>query len=306
LAGYRQKGESISTPKRLFVTDLDGTLLNDHKQIAPQDLAALVRMRQMGVSVALATGRSDYSFAKLLENLTADPAGGLPADHIIFSTGAGIMDFPGRRLLKSFSLRPEDVRFIAQVLDSMTLDYMIHQPVPDTRSFLYCLRNNRENPDFHRRLQLYNSHAAPLSPVTLAASNGATQVLCIVPVESGHGIFHKVAASLKQFSVIKATSPLDGQSIWIEIFAPAVSKSQAVKWLAGEIGVSREQICAVGNDYNDEDLLHWAGQSFVVANSPESILARFPAVASNNEAGVSEAASRWLGLCRSSTDAPLF
>ena len=296
MTAHRQQRENSSTAKRLFVTDLDGTLLNDHQQIVQQDLATLARMRQMGVSVALATGRSDYSFAKLLENLTAVPGGGLPADHVIFSTGAGIMDFPGRRLLKSFSLRPEDVRFIAQVLDSLTLDYMIHEPVPDTRSFLYCLRNNRNNPDFHRRLQLYNSHAAPLSPATLAATHGATQVLCIAPAESGHRIAHQLAASLSQFSVIKATSPLDGKSIWIEIFAPTVSKSQAVKWLAGEIGVPREQVCAVGNDYNDEDLLHWAGQSFAVANSPESILARFPAVASNNEAGVSEAATRWLGL----------
>jgi len=299
LTASREKRENSSAAKRLFVTDLDGTLLNDRKQIAPQDLTALTRMRQMGISVALATGRSDYSFAKLLENLASDPAapaGNLPADHIIFSTGAGIMDFPGRNLLKSFSLPPEDVRIIAQVLDSLALDYMIHQPVPDTRSFLFRQRNNKSNPDFHRRLQLYNSHATRLSPVTLAASHGATQVLCIAPPESGHRIARQLAASLRQFSVIKATSPLDGQSIWVEIFAPAVSKSQAVKWLAGEIGVPREQVCAVGNDYNDEDLLHWAGQSFVVANSPESILARFPAVASNNEAGVSEAASRWLGL----------
>lgn len=299
MTAREKEGKNSSTTKRLFVTDLDGTLLNDHKQIAPQDMAALARLRQAGVFVVVATGRSDYSFARLLENLTADPAApdrGLPADHIIFSTGAGIMDFPGRKLLKSISLRPEDVRIIAQVLDSLTLDYMIHQPVPDTRSFLFRLRNNKNNPDFHRRLQLYNSHATPLSPVALAASHGATQVLCIVPAESGHHIAHQLAASLRQFSVIKATSPLDGQSIWIEIFASAVSKSQAVKWLAGEIGVSREQVCAVGNDYNDEDLLHWAGQSFVVANSPESILARFTAVASNNEAGVSEAASRWLGL----------
>ena len=151
MAGYRQKGESISTPKRLFVTDLDGTLLNDHKQIAPQDLAALVRMRQMGVSIALATGRSDYSFAKLLENLTSDPAGGLPADHIIFSTGAGIMDFPGGRLLKSYALAPEEVRIVARGLDYLSLDYMIHQPVPDTRSFLYRCRSG-ENPDFHQEI----------------------------------------------------------------------------------------------------------------------------------------------------------
>ena len=295
MTAYRREGETLEKGKRLFVTDLDGTLLDDHKRIAPRDLAALARLRQLGVSVALATGRSDYSVDRLLEQLTQTDTF-LPADHIIFSTGAGIMDFPGRRLLKSFALPPEDVRRISRMLDSLALDYMIHRPVPDTRRFLYREGNAGKNPDFHRRLALYNSHATPLSPAALAAIDGATEVLCIVPAEIGHPVAEQLTAGLPGYSVIKATSPLDGHSIWIEIFAPAVSKSQAVQWLAGELGVEREQVCAVGNDYNDEDLLHWAGRSFVVANSPPPILARFRSVASNNEAGVSEAVGRWLGL----------
>lgn len=292
-----QKVGKSCKAKRLFVTDLDGTLLSDDRRIAPEDLAALAHLRQLGVLVAVATGRSDYSFARLIDQLAADPAGPahLPADYIIFSTGAGIMDYPGQNLLQSFSLGPADVRLVAGVLDSLHLDYMIHQPVPDTRSFFYRLGGAGDNPDFERRLRLYNGHAAPLSPAALAANPGATQVLCIAGAEAGHRIAGQLAARLGQFSVIKATSPLDGHSIWIEIFAPAVSKSQAVKWLAGELGIARQQVCAVGNDYNDEDLLRWAGHGFAMANSPRSILACFPVVASNNHAGVSLAVGRWLG-----------
>ncbi len=284
--------------KKLFVTDLDGTLLNDIRQIAPQDLAALAGLRRAGVQIAFATGRSDYSFFQLVKKLNdSAPAGNLPADHIIFSTGAGIMEFPGGRLLKSFSLLPEDVRIIAGVLDLLMLDYMVHQPVPDTRRFFYCRQGRaRENPDFCRRLKLYSDFAAPLVPGSLGKIRGATEVLCIVPKAHGHEIADHLVRTLTQFSVIKATSPLDGQSLWIEIFSPAVSKSQAVQWLAEEIGVLRQHICAVGNDYNDQDLLHWAGKSFVVANSPPAMLAHFQAVASNNEGGVSEAAARWLAL----------
>lgn len=278
----------------LFVTDLDGTLLNDEKQISPRDLAALARLRRSGVLVALATGRSDHSVEKLLEHLSYAGQSWLPADRIIFSTGAGIMDYPGRRLLQSYSLPARDVRNIVQVLDGLALDYMIHQPVPETRVFHYCCHSNRDNPDFHRRLALYNSHGAPLSPEALAGGRGATEILCIVPAESGHQIARQLAGCLREYSVIKATSPLDGKSIWIEIFAPTVSKARAVRWLAEGLSLCREQVCAVGNDYNDEDLLEWAGLGFVVANSPDSLRARFSVVASNNEAGVSEAASRWL------------
>ncbi len=280
--------------KGLFVTDLDGTLLNDQKRIDPEDLAALARLRRMGILVVLATGRSNHSLAMLWQQLGyAGPRSGLPVDQVIFSTGAGIMDFQGGKLLRSLTLTGEDVRHISGVLEGWGLDYMIHKPVPETRHFLYSY-HGRENPDFLRRLELYGEFATPISPAAVENFGGATEVLCIADRQTGHALAARISLTLRQFSVIKATSPLDGLSIWIEIFAPAVSKSRATAWLATRLGVARERVCAIGNDYNDEDLLHWAGNSFVVAKSPATMQALFPTVASNNGGGVSEAVNRWL------------
>jgi len=50
---------------------------------------------------------------------------------------------------------------------------------------------------------------------------------------------------------------------------------------------------AVGNDYNDLDLLRWAAKSFVVNNAPGELLARFPAVRSGDESDFSEAVALW-------------
>ncbi|TKB25764.1 HAD family phosphatase [Desulfopila sp. IMCC35006] len=278
----------------LFVVDLDGTLLNSDRQIAREDLHALARLREKEYLVAIATGRSNYSFDQLLAHLgDSGPASSLPVDYVVFSTGAGVMDFPGKRLLKSFSLCPEDVRFTAEYLTRSGLDYMIHRPVPDTRYFLYSV-NGGSNPDFHTRLKMYRKFATCLTPGDLDSFGGATQVLCIVPARTGHQVAAEIAGALKQCSVIKATSPLDGQSVWVEIFAPTVSKSKGVKWLADTLGLAQHTICAVGNDYNDQDLLRYAGRSFIVANGPPSLKAHFEGVASNNNGGVGEAAARWL------------
>lgn len=285
---------SIKNYKGLFVVDLDGTLLTSERRIAQVDLKALSRLREMNYLVAIATGRSNYSFAQLIAKLGySGSASSLPFDYVIFSTGAGIMNFPGNTLLKSFSLSAEDVRCTADYLERSGLDYMIHRPVPHTRYFFYS-SNGGNNPDFHTRLKMYGEFATPLSPEALDNFGGATQVLCIVPDDRGHDVAAEIAGTLKQCSVIKATSPLDGKSIWIEIFAPTVSKSQAVKWLVDTVGLQQNNICAVGNDYNDEDLLHWAGQSFIVANGPPSLKALFQGVASNDNGGVGEAVTRWL------------
>ncbi|MFH0784589.1 MAG: HAD family hydrolase [Pseudomonadota bacterium] len=288
--GHRGSGRGSG----LFITDLDGTLLNDQRRIAQEDLAALNRMQREGILVALATGRSNYSLKTLMDTLGfTGPTAGLPVDYIIFSTGAGVMDYPDGRILQSVSLTPPDTLYICEVLQQLDLDFMVHRAVPDTVNFLYT-QAIPENMDFHRRLEIYKAFAKPFSPTALTGFGGATEVLCIAPETNGHEIAVQLSQRFKQFSVIKATSPLDGKSLWIEIFATAVSKSDAAGWLADTSGIARDQVCAVGNDYNDEDLLLWAGTSFVVANSPEILRARFQTVASNNTAGVAEAAARWL------------
>jgi HAD superfamily hydrolase (TIGR01484 family) len=287
----------------LFVVDLDGTLLTSEKRIAPVDLDALSRLRQMDFLVAAATGRSNHSFDLLMQQLGyMDPDRSFPVDYLIFSTGAGILDYPGNRLLQKFSLSFADVRSAAAYLENAGLDFMIHRPVPHTRYFHYS-DNGSDNPDFYRRLEIYNDFATPLTPEALHNFGEATEIICIVPGNNhlngnngnnGHAVAAEIADACRQCNVIKATSPLDGQSMWIEIFPPTVSKSQAVSWLADSVGLRQSTVCAVGNDYNDQDLLHWAGQSFIVANAPPSLKALFQRVASNDNGGVSEAVSRWL------------
>jgi len=280
--------------KGLFVADFDGTFLRDDKRLAEADKDALVRLRDVGVVTAIATGRSIYSFQKIITELGMNESKNpLPIDYVIFSTGAGIMDFPACTLLNTYSLRPGDVIAIAETLDKYNLDYMIHRCVPDTKHFIYnyCTGSNS---DFQTRLDLYGEYGGVLTDENLAGFGEATEVLCIVERKRGGQLADHLASVFSEYSVIKATSPLDKSSFWIEIFAKDVSKSQAVSWLSKKIGVSQAMVCAVGNDYNDVDMLDWAGQGYLVANGPASLRSHYPVVASNNEGGVAEVVSRWL------------
>lgn len=280
--------------KGLFVTDLDGTLLTDEKRFNSRDLGALQNLRDQGYAIAIATGRSDYSFFTLMESLGMRGTECAPAiDYVLFSTGAGIIHFPEESLLNSISLSENDVSVIVDYLEASRLDYMVHRAVPDTHQFQYRL-HSEQNPDFSRRLDIYREHGTPLPEGGLTRPEKATEVLCIVPGRKGREITDRIAAVFGQYSVIRATSPLDGESSWIEIFDSAVSKSKGVAWLAERLGVAQKNTCAVGNDYNDEDLLHWAEKSYIVRNSPCRLKEQFQVVASNNDGGVSEAIAHWL------------
>ena len=89
---------------------------------------------------------------------------------------------------------------------------------------------------------------------------------------------------------------LDGQlgpSGWLEIFPAHVSKSQAAQWLRHELASHHGASMALGNDYNDSDLLAWADTGFVVKSAPESLKAHHTQVSDPREAGFSEAFAHW-------------
>ena len=293
-SGYNPLMKNKMKYKGLFVTDLDGTLLTDEKTFNCRDLGALQKLRDQGYAIAIATGRSDYSFFTLMESLGMRGTERSPAiDYVLFSTGAGILNFNEESILSSISLSENDVSIIVDYLEASQLDYMVHRAIPHTHKFLYRL-HSEQNSDFSRRLDLYLEHGTQLSESGLTRPEKATEVLCIVPGTRGRDLTDRLAAIFEQYSVIRATSPLDGESSWIEIFDSAVSKSKAVARLAGSLGIAKENTCAVGNDYNDEDLLHWAETSYIVGNSPSRLKTVFHVVASNNDGGVAEAIAHWL------------
>lgn len=272
-------------PAGLFVTDLDGTLLRSDRTFCTNDLASLAGLGDHRVVRVLATGRSMYSFSKV-------QTPGLPIDYVIFSTGAGIAEYPTGKIVRQVSLESGEVCQAYAVLRKLGLDFMVQRPIPDAHVFGY-LALSLSNPDFETRISLYSRFAFPLEN-DIAYFGPATQLLAIVPHDRAQDALAAVRQRLNHMTIIQTTSPLDGHSTWIEIFPAGVSKSRTAEWLAARLGIPREQTMSVGNDYNDLDLLEWAGTGFVTANSPDELKQQFPAVASNNHAGVSEAIERWM------------
>jgi hydroxymethylpyrimidine pyrophosphatase-like HAD family hydrolase len=120
-------------------------------------------------------------------------------------------------------------------------------------------------------------------------------VVLIPPGRDENRIMEEFNSQLAgHFSVLRTTSPLDGESLWIEIFPPEISKSSGVRWIAERHGLTGAESAAVGNDYNDHDLLEWAGCAYVVRDSPEHLRTAFTEVTSAHRGAVAHAARLWL------------
>lgn len=272
--------------KGLFITDFDGTLLRSDGTLAQRDLDALASLSRRGIKTAIATGRSLFSFRN-------SPGVDLPVDYIIFTTGAGVVVQPEGHLVYKLNLSKDMVLKALDFFKESAFDFMLHNPVPDNHTFFYRRATNN-NTDFETRLDRYRPFGKPFTAFSGNGFGEASQFLAVIPDTGADDVVAEVREALPGLSVIQTTSPLDHTSTWIELFHPKVSKSGTAAWLATELNVDLRDTMAIGNDYNDQDLLAWADNSFVVDNAPSDLKSCFQTVASNNDCGVAEAIARWI------------
>jgi hydroxymethylpyrimidine pyrophosphatase-like HAD family hydrolase len=269
----------------MVVTDLDGTLLDSRHGLGADNRRTLDELGRRGIVRVISTGRSLFS---ALSVLPPDA----PIDYLCHSSGAGIVSWPGREALRVVNMPAPDAAALTLELLARDVDFMLHFAIPDNHHF-YAHRTRRSNADFERRLARYSAYSSALA-LPLPDPRAMSQALVIEP-PPGPGRHAELALALPGFQVIRTTSPLDGASTWIEIFPRGVNKAAAAAWLWESSRRSALECVAVGNDYNDLDLLDWADHAFVVGNAPAELCARYTRVASNDDAGFSEAVRIALG-----------
>lgn len=273
-------------PVGIFATDFDGTLHKPGSDFHSEDILALERLGSMNILRVIATGRSPFSFDRMMGERA------LPIDYIVLSSGAGIQDYRTGEFLWTASMNEALTSNAVNRLNGSDYDFCVQGTVPLNHVFTYRYGSG-SNPDMERRIALYAGHCRPMQEDDEHCAS--TQILIIVPPGRQDGVLKDVTESLgESYNILRTTSPLDGESLWVEIFPAGVSKSSAVEWLAARFDLTGSDAAAVGNDYNDHDLLQWADHAFVVKDSPEHLRTHFREVPSVNEGGVAEAARLWL------------
>ncbi|MBM4404104.1 MAG: HAD family phosphatase [Candidatus Cloacimonetes bacterium] len=271
-------------PRGICVTDLDGTLLTSDRQITDASLAALHELGKRRIMRIIATGRSLYSFSRVLPP-------DLPIDYIIFSTGAGIMEWRSRQIIHRTNLNAGQISRAMTVLNRMKMDYALHYPIPETHRFFYV--QAEKVPDFQRRCEYYAEFASPLTNASAMNLQTATQFLAITEPDRMADV-DRLSRMLSPLTVIRTTSPLDFRSLWIEVFATGVNKGNAVLRLAEDLSCPRSRIMVIGNDYNDIDMLRLGVASYVTANAPEDLRQEFHNVSHHDDDAFREAVTDWL------------
>ena len=263
-------------------TDLDRTLLKNNGMFSEANLEAMKGLIENNVKLIIATGRNILSAKKVLTSKHR-------FDYLMFSSGAGIIHWQTNEIIYENFINKEKTKKAINILLKYDVDFMVHDVIPENHKFYYWIHHSL--PDFKRRIKLYSAFAQPLklnrSPIK------ATQLLAVLKQDEEEK-FEKIKSELKFVKVIRATSPLDNRSIWLEVFPQNISKGHSAEWLCRELGIEINETVGIGNDFNDIDLLKMTHQSYVVANAPDELKQQFMVVASNENDGFAEVVQKIL------------
>jgi len=281
----------------LLALDLDGTLLNGRGQISDRNRAAIESARATGVRVALVTGRRFRDTRPIALELGLDVPvishNGALTKHAETLQTVSILPLPlaaarealrvGRDAGADALLSDDHEGLGTLVYDRLSGENAaVHKYIAWARR-IHGEKEGQESVRQVESLEAYLDH----EPIHLAFSGGCAKM------DQLEEILHaELGAAVK----ILGTKYPEQDFTLIDVVNPAASKGAGVAATAAELGVSPDEIMAVGDNYNDLEMLLFAGTGVVMANAPLSLreIAGLHPTASNIEDGVALAIEQFI------------
>jgi len=271
---------------RLIAVDIDGTLLDSRGRIPDAHRDALREASGRGLAVALVTGRS-YHFTRAV---TA--ALDLPLT-LIVNNGAVVKDAGGATLIRYVLPREAARQVLTQTPafeDSVAVVFDRH----DERQIVFD-RMDWSHPDRRGYYERNKAFIAPASPLAAALTEDPIQVMFNGGVEPMRALVGELRTMpiAAQFSV--AITEYERRDFaLVDVNGAGCSKGSTLARWAGAEGFAREEVLAVGDNFNDIEMLEFAGTAVVMGNAADAVKARAVHVtASNDEGGLADAIRRF-------------
>jgi Cof subfamily protein (haloacid dehalogenase superfamily) len=254
-------------PVRLVAIDMDGTLLPTFGQAVSRRNAAVLRAAQeAGITVAIATGRRAAYTAPLLETV------GLRADTpLITSNGAVTRTLAGEPIDRC-QMEARVARGLCGVLRPFgAVVFTFDKP---GRGELVLENLEQAEGRIALWVEANRSSIEVVEPLEKALGDGEDPIQGMVT-----GSLHKMKLAEKALKAsewasacecIRTEYPARDLSI-VDLLPPGVSKGWALERLAARLGVDRKETMAIGDNWNDVDMLEWAGQSVLMANAADDL-----------------------------------
>lgn len=263
---------------QLIATDMDGTLLDEEKQLPAQLPALLEELYRRDITFAVASGRSHMMLTNLFGEL---------AEEIIFicDNGACVMYPHEAPLLHSL---PKDV--IRQILDACR---SLSAGVPVLCGFHHIYYPENDNAAMQHEIQRYYRDPQvvpyddlyaidePILKVALCDTNG--------PTKEAYPVMHEALGDAYELLI--------SGDCWMDIMCKGVTKGAALQGLQERMGITPAETMAFGDYDNDISMLQHAEFSYAMENASERVRQQAKHIApANTQNGVVRVLCETLGI----------
>jgi len=261
---------------RLLAIDLDGTLVNDRLEMDARDVAGVKAAAAAGVTVVLATGRMFKSSLRYAEPL------GLTGP-IINYQGAVVREIASGEVWYRCELTVPMQQRVLAIAEPR--DWHVNAYVDER---VYTARA-RPEADLYARIAMVPYEV--VGPLSKWVSQDSTKMV-LVDLDPADVPARMAELSTWMGDVARVTRSLDW---FVEVVNPVVSKSRALAMVADRLGIAQTEVCAIGDNTNDEDMVTWAGFGVAMGQAPQALKAVAKYVTGRiGEAGVAQVIERFV------------
>jgi Cof subfamily protein (haloacid dehalogenase superfamily) len=255
-----------SLPIQLLALDIDGTLLNPQFQISEEDIAAVQRAQEMGVEIVVATGRRHQFAFPVVQKLGVDLC-------LISSNGAVTRSLTGERFHRDL-LPVQICRELCADMDEFR-GHLVVTFDKETKGTLVLERLDELNASIRRWLETNLEFIEFVVPVEKALVEDPVQAMYCGTIARMSEVQAKLEASSiwNRVNVLKTEYP-ERDLCMVDILNRGCSKGHALERWANHRGIAREQVMAIGDNYNDIEMLEYAGVPVIMGNASEELRGR--------------------------------
>jgi Cof subfamily protein (haloacid dehalogenase superfamily) len=272
----------VTPPVRLLAIDIDGTLLNPQFQISEGDLSALRRAQESGVEIILVTGRRHTFALPIAQQLGFDL-------WLISSNGAITRSLSGETFHRDLLPAGVALKLCADMKAFRGSTVLTFDTEAKGAIVLEHMRDLETS--IQRWLEKNLKYIDFVIPLEKAIVSDPVQAMFCGPIAR----MHEALAALEDstvsddITVLRTEYPVRDLSI-VDVLNQGCSKGHAVERWAKYRGIQREEVMAIGDNYNDIEMLAFAGYPVIMGNASEELRGRgWTVTLPNDQCGVAAA-----------------
>lgn len=265
--------------KRLYVSDLDGTLLNGNAEISEKTAKIINREIEKGLHFTISTARTPATALKIIEPLHLN----LP---VMMMNGVLIYDMKSKKYLKMETMEETVIMVLLGLIKTKKLSCFLYALEQDEFVAYYDSVDSTSLNYFRNEwIMKYNKKFAEVDDLSLIAGNGIIYCMLREKKQMLEGLY-------RELSVVKGVKAefypdVYNDEYYLEIYSEKASKKEAIDYLRQSGGY--DSVIAFGDNLNDKALLDGSDYFYAVSNAhPEIQNMAHSIIPSNEEDGVAQ------------------